>query len=409
MNEHVSRTSALVFGGSLLFLGASIAGGSASPAKPTAKLQDPGIGGIISGASVAETAAFESGKEAFSDEEGPEKGLGPVFNGVSCGECHIKGAVGGAGFDLVQSRVTRIGAMRGFQYSDLTEVGGPVLQRRSLKEFFPRFPVGGEVVPREAQFVSRRITTPLFGAGLIESIPDSTIVQLSQRRNPDGIKGTINNVLNPETKRIEIGRFGWKSQVSTLRVFSGDAYLNEMGITTPLFNKDNFPQGKDSPGTRDQVADPEDDGGDMTLFADYMRLLAPPERTPMDIQRTRRGEQIFNQINCSVCHVPALQTSPTAKGVLANKRAELYSDLLLHKMGRGLDDGVRQGQALGEDWRTAPLWGLRYRQFFMHDGRAQSIESAVLAHDGEAATARTRFQRLGGQDKNAILEFLRSL
>ncbi len=102
-------------------------------------------------------------------------------------------------------------------------------------------------------------------------------------------------------------------------------------------------------------------------------------------------------------------TSPTAKGVLANKRAEMFSDLLLHKMGRGLDDGVRQGTALGEEWRTAPLWGLRYRQFFMHDGRATRIEDAILAHGGEAQAARDRFQRMQPQDRNALLEFLRSL
>ncbi len=407
MNEHVNRHSTVLFLGSLAFLSTAVAMGMGEP--PKAKKQGEEIGGVIPGASASERAAFDAGKDVFEETEGPEKGIGPVFNGTSCGECHVKGALGGAGFDLVQSRVTRIGGMVAGQYSDLVNFGGPVLQRRSLKEFFPRFPVGGEVVPREAQFVSKRITTPLFGAGLIESISDSTMQDLVRRRNPDGIKGTINFVYNPETKKTEVGKLGWKSQVSTLRVFSGDAYLNEMGITTPLFPHDNLPQGKNTPGTRDQVADPEDDGGDMTLFADFMSLLAPPTRNPADIQRTRRGEDIFRNINCGVCHVPVLMTSPTAKGVLANKRAEMFSDLLLHKMGRGLDDGVRQGMALGEEWRTAPLWGLRYRQFFMHDGRATRIEDAILAHGGEAQAARDRFQRMQPQDRNALLEFLRSL
>jgi hypothetical protein len=233
------------------------------------------LGSGIPGLSATEASDFTVGAEEFAKVETADDGIGPVFNGTSCAECHKAGAVGGAGFDKTVSIVRRIGAMQNGQYTDLVEKGGPVLQRRSINEFDPTINVQPEVVPAEAQFVSHRMTTPLFGAGLIEAIPDATLEALADPndKNGDGISGRVNHVYNPETNRTEVGKFGWKAQVSTLSVFAGDAYLNEMGITTPFFQHENLPQGQALPGDADKVPDPEDDA---VAFTHFMKFLAPP-------------------------------------------------------------------------------------------------------------------------------------
>jgi CxxC motif-containing protein (DUF1111 family) len=370
----------------------------------------PSIGGALPGLTAAQLARFNDGLVEFSAVEEPDEGLGPVFNGVSCAECHRQGAVGGAGFDLLQSRVTRIGGIVKGQYSDLADVGGAVIQRRSVKEFDRRRPVLPEIVPKEARYVSQRITTPLFGAGLIEAIPDSTLASLADPddRNRDGISGRVSVVYNPLTRRNEAGRFGWKAQHSSLSIFSGDAYLNEMGITSPLFPHENLPQGKPIPPGSDPIPDPEDEGDDVELFADFMRFLAPPPVTRLSPQQ-ERGARLFSTVGCIACHTPSLMTGKSAVAALSNKPVNLYSDLLLHDMGDGLADGIIQGTANGREFRTAPLWGVRFRRFLLHDGRALNAEQAILAHGGEAQAARASFGRLNRTNQADLLAFLNSL
>ncbi len=335
--------------------------------------------------------------------------MGPVFNGTSCAECHKAGAIGGAATDRTIALVRRIGGMRNGVYTDLTELGGPVLQARSLREFDTTCPVEAEFVPRQANFVSHRITTPLFGAGLMEAISAEEILSRTKKRDVDGVLGVANLVLNPETGQTEVGRFGWKSQHSSLHVFAGDAYLNEMGITSALFPTENMPQGKPIPKGWDVVDDPEDEDGDVEKFANFMRLLAPPsQRIPVTPQ-VRAGERIFQQIRCSACHVPEMRTGANAIGALANQRVRLFSDLLLHRMGEGLADGIQQGVAQGDQFRTAPLWGLSRRNLFLHDGRARNPEEAILYHGGEAKPSKDRFLRLRDIDKAVLSAFLRSL
>jgi CxxC motif-containing protein (DUF1111 family) len=376
-----------------------------SGALAVTKQGPPPLGGPIEGLTAAQTQDFEDGRSQFLETEGPGNGLGPVFNGTSCGECHRAGALGGASADLRVSRVTRIGGMVNGAYSDLTNVGGPLLQSRSLRELFRNYPIPGEVVPREAQFVSHRITTPLFGSGLIEAIPAQSIVALSQIRQPDGIHGVPNIVINAETGGREVGRFGWKAQVSTLHAFAGDAYLNEMGITSPSFPHENLPQGRPIPPGADLALDPEDGGEDVDGIANYMRYLAPP----VPAFTNQRGSQLFATMHCASCHVPAQQTGDSPVGALANKPVNLYSDLLLHRMGPGLADGIRQGAAFGDQFRTAPLWGLSKRRFYLHDGRASTIDQAVRMHGGEATAATSRYVQLSIADRNAVLAFLSGL
>lgn len=366
----------------------------------------PPLGGPLPGLTSSELLDFQNGRDEFVQTEGPRDGLGPVFNGTSCLQCHHAAAVGGASADLGVSRVTRIGALKNGRYSDLTEVGGPLLQARSLREFNPKYPVPPEVVPPGTQFVAHRITTPLFGAGLIEAIPDQTIINLSNTPQPDGIHGVPNMVVNPETGNTEVGKFGWKAQVSSLHVFAADAYLNEMGITNPLFSHENLPQGKAIPPGADPVPDPEDEGADVDGLANYMRFLAPPPHAP---QVNIRGSQIFSNLHCASCHVPTLTTGFSTTQALSNKQANLYSDLLLHRMGPGLADNIRQGSSMGDQFRTAPLWGVGRRPFWLHDGRARTLDQAVRMHGGEAAQSASRYSLLNPTDRQTLVQFLMGL
>jgi len=367
------------------------------------------LGQALPGLTDAEKEAFDTGRKTFTEVETREDGLGPVFNGTSCAECHKAGAVGGAGLDLTIARVSRIGGIVQGVYSDLPELGGPVIQARSLREFDTSCPIPGEIVPPQADFVSHRITTPLFGAGLIEAIPEQTILARVGQRDPDGIHGVANRVFNPESGRYEVGRFGWKAQHSTLHLFAGDAYLNEMGITNASFPEENLPQGRPIPPGWDSVPDPEDKEDDVGKFTDFMRLLAPPGRRLPLTREVQQGERVFQNLRCSACHVPEMQTGPNATAALAHQPVRLYSDLLLHQMGPGLADGIQQGSARGDQFRTAPLWGLSRRPFFLHDGRAGDLVTAIGAHGGEAAPAKARFQQLHPADRAALLAFLNSL
>ena len=354
-------------------------------------------------------AEFDLGLKSFSKTEVRTDGLGPVFNGTACVECHKAGAVGGAGIDLTTALVSRIGGMRNGKYSDLTELGGPVIQARSLKEFDTSCPIDGESIPREANFVSRRITTPLFGAGLIESIPDATIIAQSKQRDQDGVQGKVNWVYNPETRLNEVGKFGWKAQHSSLHLFAGDAYLNEMGITSVSFPFENLPQGKPIPTGWDNIADPEDQDGDIEVFTSFMRFLAPPgRRLPVSAQ-AQQGEALFKSIRCSACHNPELKTGKNSVAALSEKPVRLYSDLLLHRMGAGLADGIQQSLAQGDQFKTPALWGVSRRSFFLHDGRAKTFEDAIVNHDGEAFNAKQRYLRLKSNERESLLAFLKSL
>ncbi len=379
-----------------LFLGIGACGGVSEVFAP--------IGGEALGLTRAEQTLFEEGKTVFATLEDVDEGLGPVFNGRSCGECHSAGGVGGAGEDLILSRVTRIGAGSGASYSDLVELGGPVLQRRTVDELEPGHNIPAEVVPTGAQHVSRRITTPLFGAGLIEAIPDSEILKNIKSGDPDGIMGVANYVDDPTTGKRHVGRFGWKSQVATLEHFAADAYLNEMGITTPVFPMDLLPQGK---ALYDIVPEPEDDGEDLGRFANFMRLLAAP--TPVSTTTlSARGGQMFVKIRCSACHMPTLQTgSSNTVTALAKQPVNLFSDLLTHNIGTG--DGVVQGSVDGNHFRTTPLWGLRLRKFFLHDGRAITVDAAIREHGGEALAAKLRYEALSETERVELLEFLKTL
>jgi CxxC motif-containing protein (DUF1111 family) len=355
-------------------------------------------GDPFSGLTPEQQAAFEDGQDAFQEEERTRDGLGPIFNGTSCAGCHFNPAVGGDSNILER----RFGTTDKNKFDALGDLGGSLVQSQGIGR------VGGctfvgEVVPPEATIVTGRKTTPLFGLGLVDAVPDSTFENLALTNG-----GKVNRVLDPESGTRKIGKFGWKAQVSSLFVFSAEAYVNEMGITSPLFPAEQCPNGDCAPiAACDPVADPEDNGDDVEAFADFMTLLAPIPRGPITASVTA-GEEVFNRIGCAECHVSALTTGPSAIAALNQVTFHPYSDFLLHHMGT-LGDGIEQGKAAGDEMRTAPLWGLRLRSRFLHDGRATTHSAAIEAHDGAAKEAAQAFRRLTAADRQALLDFLGSL
>jgi CxxC motif-containing protein (DUF1111 family) len=236
----------------------------------------------------------------------------------------------------------------------------------------------------------------------MQAIPDATLLALADPDDTDGngISGRPNMVNGA------IGRFGWKAQVTTLREFAGLAYRDEMGITSPDFLTESNPQG--GPVVCDTVADPEDPiGQGVDLFTDFMTMSAPVK--PTKVKGSSRGRALFRKIGCDGCHVSELRTGDNAVRALDRQRVRLFSDLLLHDMGSALADGIEQAAASGSEFRTAPLWGVGKRNPYLHDGRAQTLLDAVLAHAGEAQAVRDAFAALDASDQTSIITFLSSL
>jgi len=357
----------------------------------------------LPGLTPAQLVDFNAGLDEFEEVDTVEEGLGPVFNGKSCAECHAVPSTGGSEPNVGVARETRISRIFNGRFDPLdgsvsVDRGGQLLQQRAIA--VEGCTLAGEVVPPEATLVSSRNSTPLFGLGLMEAIPESTIL------GNQGNGGRPNYVSNPDTGTTALGRFGWKAQVATVHQFAGDAYLNELGITNPSFPHENRPQGQPIQPGCDTVLDPEDDGENVTAFTDFMRFLAPVPRGPITLQ-VQRGEKVFSEIGCASCHVPRMMTGPNSVAALSKKPVELFSDLLLHDIGTG--DGIKQGTATGNDFRTAPLWGLSRRDRFMHDAKSNKIDDAIRRHDGEAKDARDGFVGMTQSDYDALSAFLGSL
>lgn len=373
------------------------------PARP-APGGAPQFGDALPGLGAADLADFAEGRSEFEAVETVAGGLGPIFNGNSCVSCHSAGATGGAS----QVTVTRFGRRVNGKFDPLTHLGGSLLQSKAID------PAALEQVPAEANVVARRVATPLFGAGLIEAIPDGDIALLAARSDPDGVRGRALKVLDVASGTWRVGRFGWKAQHATLLSFSGDAYVNEMGVTSRLFPTENAPNGRaDLLARFDKVPDVEDavnpatGKGDIDHAADFMRLLAPPPPVRATAE-SMAGARLFEQARCTACHVPVLFTGANRIPALSHQPVRLYSDLLLHDMGR-LGDGIEQDGATGNEMRTAPLWGLRARPSFLHDGRAKTVRQAVEQHDGQAAPARKRFEAMKPSEKKQMLDFMQTL
>ncbi len=362
------------------------------------------FGEPLFGLSSSLLAAFNAGREEFQAVETVEGGLGPIFNDSSCAACHSAGALGGAS----AVTVTRFGRVVAGVFDPLDAQGGSLLQAKAID------PAVQEHVPAAANVVAHRLATPLFGAGLIEAIDDQALLNGAQRPQPDGVRGRAAMVTDVTTGRARVGRFGWKAQVATLLRFAGDAYSNEMGVTNRFFPTENAPNGNQAllalwdkvPELEDAV-DPATGTSDIDKAADFMRYLAaPPALRPT--ASALQGGRVFDQIRCTACHVPSLTTSANAVPALSHQVVPLFSDLLLHDMG-SLGDGIVQGPAGAREMHTAPLWGLRARGPFLHDGRATTVDAAIRAHEGEGAASRNRYRALPAAQRQQLLDYLATI
>ena len=417
-----------------------------------------GAGGAIPGLTASEQKFFQAGLEEFAEAEGVGDGLGPRFNLDSCAGCHTQPAVGGTS-PAVNPQVdiaTAFGA-RNAVPSFIT-LNGPIREARfKFKPDGTRdgnvhalYVISGRVddtgdasscnLAQEdfaAQLAQNnvifRIPTPMFGAGLIEMIPDS-VIRANLKANAFqkaavGIFGR-HNVLSGAPNHGNDGtitRFGWKAQNKSLLAFSGEAYNVEMGITNELFQTE-----RDETTNCQFVTVPNDvtntDGAKgldtisaIEKFAFFMRFLAPPATSstqPGGSTSIDNGRKLFVDIGCALCHTPTLTTGNTTVAALRYRDVKLFSDLALHGMGPGLADGISQGVAKGDEFRTAPLWGLGQRIFFLHDGRTKDLVQAIQAHrsagnsrysPSEANQVIDNFDELSEDDQQDLLNFLRSL
>jgi CxxC motif-containing protein (DUF1111 family) len=359
-----------------------------------------------------EAAAFARGDEEFERRFSPNEGLGPIFNNASCASCHS-----GDGRGIVDNALQRIGSD-----SDdlLRHLGGPQIQDKAISGAVAEGAPAGHAV-------SLRLPPPSFGVGLIEAIPDATILALADPMdaNGDGISGRANVVTVADYVLAAtgalgvvntVGRFGRKGQTASLLQQVTEAYHQDMGITSDFLPVENVnPLAPQVGIAADRVADPELPASTVHAVTTYIRLLAPPAPGELSPEATE-GQSLFASTGCASCHVPQLTTGPNAIAALANKPVRLFSDLLLHDMGDELADNRPDRQATGREWKTPPLWGLRLvpsflngQMLLMHDGRAKSLEDAILLHGGEGSGARTKFSALSAAQRRALIAYLSTL
>ncbi len=440
-----------------------------TPVDPGVRGGPAGAGGPLPGLTADETAFFQDGQSRFGEIEvvqgGSNNGLGPRFNSNQCFSCHSQPNMGGT--SPAQNALIAVATLSGAKNTVpwFIAPNGPVREARFKKSNgvpdgnvhalfvitgrsdapgcnIPQFDFAPAGDPLTGQRGNRniifRIPTPTFGAGLIEAIPDSAILA-NQQANPTekralGISGHPNSHLSGNVNRSAndgtITRFGWKAQNKSLLLFAAEAYNVEMGISNQL-----FPQKRDETPSCIFTATPNDALNfttqattatsnpavisDIEAFANFMRMLAPPTPAP-DTPSLANGRAAFIKVGCAHCHTPSLTTgkmiasgsSTVPSAALSNQTAHLWSDLLVHHMGKGLADGITQGGAGPDEFRTAPLWGVGQRIFFLHDGRTSNLVEAVWAHKSRGSEANrviNHFNKLSTEEQQGIIDFLRSL
>ena len=385
---------------------------------PTAPEPNEILNEPIEGLSPSQLAAHLEGDEQFGKIFGAEDGLGPIFINTSCENCHI---ADGKGHPFIQ--LTRFGKMNlDGTFDPMTEYGGPQLQQRSISGYPP------EEIYSEATGISIFMPPAVTGLGLIEAVPDQLILSYADPNdlNGDGISGVPNYVDPPDYFQPKpgfhisnngkyIGRFGRKAGVITILQQVAQAYLQDIGITSDFLTEDlyNYTMGS---GTGDKVSDPELSASIVKSVEFYIRTLKPPPRRNQNDAEVIAGENIFKQINCSGCHISTLVSGPSEIEALNQKEFHPFTDMLMHDMGPELDDYYTEGSAKTNEWRTTPLWGLGIgessqggKSFFLHDGRAKTIEEAISFHGGEASNIRNSYYNLSQADKQKLLQFLESL
>ncbi|HEX6884865.1 MAG TPA: di-heme oxidoredictase family protein [Planctomycetota bacterium] len=363
------------------------------PAPP--ELDDP-----LPGLTADQLARFEQGEELFESAFTPAQGLGPLFNAEGCVACHNEPTDAGAG-PIRELHVSGIGAEG--TCDALFALGGPVIQQRATPSL-EAFGILAEPVPVEATARGERSTPDLFGFGLLDAIPDATILALADPddRDGDGVSGRAHLLPGGH-----VGRFGRKAVVASLAQFNEGAFLLEMGLTTPANLVENSLAGEPLPPGVDPLPEPEVTAEAVARVDDYVRFLAPPA-PGFRSHEALRGQVLFERVGCATCHVPRLVTGEHVVRALAHQPVHAYTDLLLHDMGSELAD-LCLLDASPSEFRTEPLMGLRHMTRFLHDGRAPTVLDAILAHGGEGTRARDAFTALGETEREALLAFLGTL
>lgn len=384
---------------------------------------NPGSQSVSNGMPQPANDTFADDQATFEEEDGVDKGLGPIYNARSCSECHQSPVTGG-GSQVSELRVGHNSNGRFVNPSIQINDGATTVPNRSLVNDRSTCAQAQEHVPSTETIHTFRMSLNTLGDGFVEAIPDSTLLTLAAQESAMSngrIRGEAIKVpIGEAPGKTAVGRFGWKDQHASLLSFSGDAYVNEQGITSRLDPTDSTTLCK-------TTADPEDvpDGpanmADIDHFAQFMRAtMAPPvDATLMATADAQNGKQIFNQIGCAMCHTPSILTAPTGAmmdggtfavpDALGNKIIHPYSDFLLHNVGTG-DGIVQNGPAdTAQKLRTPPLWGLRTRDRLMHDGLSSTRENAIARHGNEAAGVINNYNRLSSRQKSQLLTFLNSL
>lgn len=351
-----------------------------------------------------EKARFEAGRELFEFRFTPRDGLGPVFNGRTCEACHHTPSIGGHGPGYranIRYLLPSNGGTQGLLFHDKSIAKGPA-----------------EPLPENAILSKRRPPT-LMGLGLIEAIPDEALMAHADPddRDRDGIRGRA------AMQEGRLMRFGSQAHVGTLFEFVADALRQEMGLTSPVTGFTTETADGELPiFARKRIPQPNVSLEVVNHLVDFVSMLAPPERsTALGTDgQVIRGENLFQHLACATCHVPTYRTAtmpinqpaqrtPMPDAVL-NREIHPYSDFLLHDMGTTLNDGISLGVAKPAEYRTPPLWGLRFRlNQLLHDSRGSNPEQAIIFHEGEAAQSRNAFLALPAEDRRAVLEFLKTL
>jgi CxxC motif-containing protein (DUF1111 family) len=372
-------------------------------------------------------------------------GLGPIFSNVSCVSCHHNDGKGSPTAGLVNSslliRLSIIGtdehggplAVPGYgtqlqdmavfgrqpeakvdikyTYENITLPGGQVVELRK-----PTYTLLNPYLPLPAGYMmSPRMAPPFFGLGLLQNIPEQTILSFADENdaNGDGISGRPNYVWDPVLHKTTLGRFGLKANTATIFTQVAAAYNQDMGITNKIFPVESSYGQSQYDGLNDDV-ELHDTILNGAVF--YIKTLAVPARRDVTDAVALAGEQIFKQLNCSGCHIPTLQTGvDVTLAAVSNQRIHPYTDLLLHDMGPGLADNRPDFLASGSEWKTPALWGIGLFPktngvpFYLHDGRARTIEEAILWHGGEAERAKQDFMQLGSTERAKLVKFIQSL
>ena len=415
-------------------------------------VESGGSTGPIAGLSARDARVHDLGDQLFEQSfvAAPAPrfgGLGPVFNNVSCANCHHNDGFGEPSFGKLGSsllmRVSLPGqdehggplALPGFggQLQNVALVGvqpEATVELTYTEQSFsfadgekamlrtPAYSLINPYMPLPAGYLtSPRLGPTVFGLGLLENVPERTILSYTDPTdaNGDGIRGRANYVYDPYTHKTEIGRFGKKANTSSLLVQVATAFQQDMGLTS-------YVQPKKSVWGQSQMASvPESTTPDLAdsmlnAVVFYVRTLSVPARRNTNNETVKRGEAIFKQINCAACHVPTMYTGVVpGLPALSGQRIHPYTDMLIHDMGEGLADHRPDYLATGTDWRTPPLWGIGMFEknngtpYYLHDGRARTVTEAILWHGGEAQRSRDQFTQLSKTDRAAVLAFLQSL